>query len=132
MSLEIKIQYLRQRHTLVQLAGRLDGETSERLERTLMAHIADGRPDDAYTLDLEHLNYISSLGLRVVLKARKRIEAGGGQIFMANLQAPVAHVMEIANVLPSWSLFKDVEEADRYFDHQQEEARRKAELDGES
>lgn len=58
----------------VKLEGRLDTTTAPRLEA-----VVDGTADDVEALifDLAELEYVSSAGLRVFLKAQKRMSAHG-------------------------------------------------------
>ena len=62
------------------------------------------------------VSYISSRGLAVVITTIKKVRASGGKFAMAELQAPVRKVFEIAAALPEESVFASQEEADRYFD----------------
>ena len=67
-------------------------------------------------LDLGQLSYISSAGVRVILKARKTIAASRGAFLMLNLQPQIRKVFEIVNALPNTPIFESIEEADRYLD----------------
>lgn len=98
----------------VSLEGRLDNLTYERLEKTLKP-ILDNGPR-AMQFDMERLDYISSMGLRVMLQTLKKLNAMNGQLMLTRLQPPIKKVFEIANLLPEQSVFASVEEADRYFD----------------
>ena len=75
--------------------------------------------------DLERLDYISSMGLRVMLQAMQSLKATNGQLILMRLQAPVKRVFEIAHLLPKMSVFASVEEADRYFDAMQRKEQEK-------
>ena len=57
---------------IVRLSGRLDTTTAPELEQFL-----DGCGESALTLDFSDLSYISSAGLRVLLKTHKRLIRGG-------------------------------------------------------
>ena len=46
--------------------------------------------------DLGEVHYVSSAGLRVLLKAAKQAKAGGGAFAIASPQAPVREVLEIS------------------------------------
>lgn len=97
----------------VALAGRLDSETVQACSETL-SQILSG-PVRVLLFDLTSLSFISSMGLRLILNARKQMEAKGGTVVMTSLQPQIAKVFEIAQVLPNVSIFESVEEADRYF-----------------
>ena len=100
------------------IQGRLDGQTAAKCETTLRKHI---RPDTRYmTFDLSGLDYISSMGIRLLLIFRKVMESRGGKMLMTNVPPKIKKVIDIANVLPSWGIFESVAEADAYFDKMQE------------
>ena len=56
------------------LSGRLDTVTAPQLEAELEKILSDS---DALVLDMANLEYISSAGLRVILKAQKTINTKG-------------------------------------------------------
>lgn len=109
----------------VKLTGVLDTGTAQQLDDALVPVLAD--PDArAIRLELQELTYISSMGLGMIAKARKGIEAKGGVLAVIGAQAPVAKVFEIARMLPKEVVFASREEADAYF-----AAIQKKVLDGE-
>jgi anti-anti-sigma factor len=74
--------------------GRIDSATSRDLECAVTAAFDGG--DSAFVIDMAGVDYISSLGLGVLLKGAKRAQAGSGHIELCALQAPVRHVFEIS------------------------------------
>ena len=69
--------------------------------------------------DLEKLDYISSMGVRVIAKAKKSLKKSGGKVLLLNLQPQIRKVFEIIKALPSEQLFASVEEMDNYLDNMQ-------------
>lgn len=63
-----------QKRLTLALAGRLDTVTAPGLEQELNASLD---AIDSLTLDFSNLNYISSAGLRVLLKAQKLMKEKG-------------------------------------------------------
>ena len=57
------------------ISGRLDTTTAPELEKTL-DNVLDGTKELVF--DMTNLEYISSAGLRVILKAQKAMNAQGG------------------------------------------------------
>ena len=98
---------------LVVLQGRLDSATWSSCEERLQPLLAGGVR--GVTFDLGGLEFISSMGIRTILRVRKAVEAGNGKVVLANMQPPIAKVFEITAVLPKERIFASVEEADRYF-----------------
>lgn len=102
---------------VVAMTGKLDSAAAPVCETKLNEALA--LSPRVLMLDLALLEYISSLGLRTILKTRKAVEANGGSVVMANLQPQIAKVFEIASVLPKEAIFASIEEADQYLDAMQ-------------
>ena len=60
---------------MIPIEGFIDAEAAPELEERLDAVLKDA---DFLVLDLSNLDYISSAGLRVILKAQKTMSAKGG------------------------------------------------------
>lgn len=98
-------------------AGSLSSDTAPELENTLSDLIARG--PRLIVMDLEQLDYISSAGIRVLLKAKKELRENAGRLSFMNLQPPIKKVFEIINALPSLQVFASVQELDDYLDAMQ-------------
>ena len=72
--------------------------------------------------DLEKLDYISSMGVRVIAKTKKVLKKSGGKVLLLNLQPQIRKVFEIIKALPSEHIFESIEEMDRYIDNIQKKA----------
>jgi anti-anti-sigma factor len=102
---------------VVTLNGRLDGVTYADCEAKMAPILL---PETKTVMfDMSALDYISSMGLRVILKTRKIIEGNGGGVHTINMQPQIAKVFEIANLLRGMKLFASIKEADDYFDAMQ-------------
>lgn len=97
--------------------GSLDTNTYSILEKQVDEILE--RSADVIIFDLERLNYISSMGLRVILKANKAVKACSGTIHLMNLQPQIKKVFEIIQALPSLGVFASIEEMDQYLDTMQ-------------
>ena len=104
------------------LAGRLDSNTAGQLDATLSRVLASG-PIERLVLDLSGLEYLSSVGIRCFIRARKHIEPRGGHVAIVNPQPPVRKVLEIVKAIPAGGLFGSVEELDAYLDEMQRRVR---------
>ena len=121
MALDIKSHEKSPRVFEIQLAGNLDTQTHAQLE-SHVAMLLESKPR-ALAFDMAKLDYISSMGLRVVMQAMKSMKAAGGEIVLANLQPHVKKVFDIAKVMPPGSMFSSVKEADDYFDAMQKKVK---------
>ena len=72
--------------------------------------------------DMEYLDYISSAGISVILRARKGLKKQNGEVMMVNLQPQIKKVFEIIKALPSQGIFKNIQELDDYLDTMQKKA----------
>ena len=101
-------------------SGSLDTNTYQILE----ARVDDALRSSPRTIvfDMATLDYISSMGLRVILKTQKNLKQMGGSVVLTNLQPQIEKVFEIVNALPSLTIFKDTDEMDAYLDKMQKKA----------
>lgn len=74
--------------------GSLDSNTSTELETRIYAALGDGQRK--LILNLEDLDYISSAGIRVMLKTTKDLKSMEGNIVLCALQDYVREVFDIA------------------------------------
>lgn len=74
--------------SLVKLQGSVDSSNARQFEEELLAAIAG----QTMTLDAEELTYISSAGLRVLLKAKKALS---GELVMSNVTSEVFEILDM-------------------------------------
>jgi len=98
MPLQINIQKDQPDAATIGLTGELNSDTAAQCEKEIDALLTPAIK--TLILDLRHLKYISSIGLRLVLKAQKFLKKNGGQLVLRKMTAPVAKVFEIASMLP--------------------------------
>jgi anti-anti-sigma factor len=99
---------------VVFLDGSLDGNNYPIFEEELN-QIIDTSPT-LIALDLRHLDYISSAGIRVILKTIKELKKGDGKMVFMKLQPQIKKVFDIMNAIPSMKIFSSVQELDEYLD----------------
>ena len=112
MSLDIEIYKSENGRCQIELKGRLDTHTSQKLETSLASLDATELP--IQILDMQNLNYISSAGLRCIFKAKKVVVAAGGRLLLVNLQPQVKKVLDIIKALPTTAVFVSNAELDEY------------------
>jgi anti-sigma B factor antagonist len=74
---------------------------------------------DVLIFDMEFADYINSMGIRVLVKAKKAMKQRGGKIMFINLQPQIKKVFDILNALPSLKVFANIQELDSYLDAMQ-------------
>ena len=79
---------------IYRLKGRLDSNTSQGFEQKLFQAISEGAKN--MVVDFKDIDYISSAGLRVILKAFKALQREDGRIMLCSMQDYVKEVFEIA------------------------------------
>jgi len=80
--------------SIFEVSGRLDSNTSPALEKQLFDAIEKGSKN--VIVDFEGLDYISSAGLRVILKATKTLKGSDGIFVLCSLKDYVKEVFEIS------------------------------------
>ena len=73
--------------------GRIDTLTSPDLESALNPFLLE--ENTQITIDFKEVSYISSSGLRVIIKAAQKAKSVNGEIELINLNDSVAQVLEI-------------------------------------
>ena len=96
------------------IQGRLDAVTSPTLEAAVKTVL--GKAPKVVIFDLKGVDYLSSMGVRVIFQAQKSMRLADGKLLMVNLQPMVQKVLEIVNALPESGVFKDMAEMDAYLD----------------
>ena len=104
----------------VTLSGRLDSASYEQLDDALEPLLHAAKPAMVLVMDLAHLDYISSAGIRCILKARKAL-APTGKVLAVNPQAQIRKVLDMVQALPLGDIFNSTAEADAYIDALQQE-----------
>jgi len=112
MPLTVEISEKTKGVMVVALNGSLDTTTYQVLQEKLQGVLVPA--SKVLIFDLEKLQYISSMGISAVLKARKYMEEHQGSFVMVNLQPQIQTVFDIVNALPSTQIFKNLAEADAY------------------
>jgi anti-sigma B factor antagonist len=81
-------------YSIFKLNGRLDSNTATGFEQKLFECIENGT--QRLILDFQDLDYISSAGLRVILKATKNLKNSQGKLVLCAMQDYVKEVFEIS------------------------------------
>ena len=80
-------------------------------------------PPDVIIFDMEFADYISSAGIRVLLKTKKAMKAVNGRIVFMKLQPQIQKVFDILKAIPTLKVFANIRELDQYLDSMQKKVR---------
>ena len=114
MPLQVSVSKRQEGSYLITLEGRLDTNTYLDFEEAIRPVLASSTR--LLVLDLAKLDYISSMGIKSLVSARKVVRSRDGHMVLINLQPQIRKVFEIVAALPREAVFSSVEEADKYFD----------------
>lgn len=114
MSLKITVDDTQTGISKVALSGRLDTDTAPDLDERLETELA--RAPQRLVMDLGELHYISSAGIRTLLRARKMVTARNGHFLILNPQPQVKQVFRIVKAMPLQEIFTNAEDLDEYLD----------------
>lgn len=102
---------------ILSATGRLDTNTFPELESRVDGVLRE-KPH-TLVFDMERLDYISSMGVRVIAKAQKAMKEYNGRVVLLNLQPQIQKVFDIIKALPSQQVFSSMDELDDYLDRMQ-------------
>jgi len=83
--------------------GHLDTKTAKSAEDALDGALAAGQTKIA--IDFAKLEYISSVGLRVLLSTMKKLKKAGGKLHLAGMNPTVKEVFDISGFSNIFTIF---------------------------
>ena len=89
--------------------GRLDTNTAPEAEKLISDAIENG--ESKVVIDFSKTDYISSAGLRVILKTAKLLKPKKGSVVLCNANEQIEEVLEISGFLGMITLFESFDEA---------------------
>ena len=94
---------------LIQLTGRLDMEGTSQIDKQFVQHCAG---ENVFVLvDLSQVNYLSSIGIPMLIASAKAVANRGGRMAFLAPQANVRSVLDITGVSNAIRIYKDLETA---------------------
>jgi len=94
---------------IVTLNGRLDTLHFPAVDKELTSLIDNEQK--ALVLDCQNMDYVSSSGLRVLLKALKQMEAAKGRLTLCNLQPQISQIFKISGFDHLFEIYPGKQEA---------------------
>jgi anti-sigma B factor antagonist len=98
---------------ILALKGRLDSNTSGDFEKKLLGMVQQG--ETRLVLDFSELDYISSAGLRVLLKAVKELKRSDGRLCVCSVKDYIREIFSLSGFLSFLPTHATLEESLRTF-----------------
>lgn len=99
---------IRKGAAVVTVSGRVDSVTAGALDEQL-ARIA--KENSKMVLDMQGVTYLSSAGVRAIVRALQNAQKAGGGVFLANVSDSVERVLETVGMLHVLRSFRTVDDA---------------------
>ena len=93
--------------------GRVDSETAPELDTALMKLIT--ADCNKVILNLHGVEYLSSAGLRAMVKALKSAQGFGGDVRLASVSQPIEIILRTVGMMQMFKMFSTSEEAQAGF-----------------
>lgn len=93
--------------------GRLDSNTSDEFEKRLLGLVGSG--ETSLVIDFKDLDYISSAGLRVLLKAAKELKKKNGQIAFCAVKDYIREIFELSGFVSFFAIHPTLEDSLKTF-----------------
>ena len=97
-----------QQNRIIQPVGRIDANTSSSLETLLTSFANEGKD---MILDLSQCNYLSSAGIRILLKTKKMLQQSRNELYIVSPSVEVFQVFETAGLHKLFHFENNVEVA---------------------
>ena len=111
MSLKVTIEKKDTGVFMIKLLGPLDTETYPAFEDEVGKILVDSTK--AVILNMEGVNYISSMGIGSLFKLSNAVKKLKGSLLLINLQPQIKKVLDTVKAMPE-AMFTSIEEADNY------------------
>lgn len=106
---ELKVKSeVRRGAAVVTVSGRVDSVTAGTLDEQLskIAH-----ENNKMVLDMHGVTYLSSAGVRAIVRTLQSVQKAGGEVFLANVSDSVERVLETVGMLHLLRTFRAVDDA---------------------
>lgn len=95
--------------SVMTVRGRVDSETAPELDGALSKLLNDNR--NKIVLNLQGVDFLSSAGLRAMVKALKDAQKSGGDVRLASVSEPIEVILRTVGMMQMFRMFATSEEA---------------------
>jgi serine/threonine-protein kinase RsbW len=103
------VRALEQHTAVITPSGRLDSNSSSRLEKVLSAQLQQGHT--WLFVDMSAVEYIASSGLKVLVAAWRRARDNGGDVVLTGMQPRIIEIFEMVGFDMLFQVFPDLNSA---------------------
>lgn len=94
--------------SVIKVKGRVDSDTAPELDNALTKLLQE---NDKIVLNLEGVEYVSSAGLRAIVKAYQSAKKSGGNVHLASAPRSVEGILLTVGMMQMFKMFPTSEEA---------------------
>ena len=95
--------------SVMKIKGRIDSDTTPEFEHALLQLLNDKR--NKIILNLQGVEFLSSAGLRAMVKALKGAQSGGGDVRLVSVPEPIEGLLLTVGMNQMFKKFPTTEEA---------------------
>jgi len=95
--------------SLVTVQGRVDSDSAPELDSALSKLLTDNQ--NKIVLNLHGVDFLSSAGLRSLVKALKEAQKSGGDVRLAAVSQPIEVILRTVGMMQMFKMFSTSEEA---------------------
>ena len=99
----------RQSVSVMKINGRVDSESAPELDEALSKLL--GQQRNKIVLDLQNVEYMSSAGLRAMVKAFQGAKKAGGDLRLASVSQPVEVILRTVGMMQMLQMYPTEQEA---------------------
>ena len=93
---------------VIKVMGRVDSDTAPELDEALTKLLQD---DNKIVINLEGVEYLSSAGLRAIVKAYQNAKKSGGDVHLASASSTVEGILLTVGMMQMFKMYPTNEEA---------------------
>lgn len=98
---------------ILRINGRLDAVSSPLVEKRVFEAVSEGSSN--LVMDMSHVGYLSSAGMRMLLSTTKKLRAMSGKLAVCNVTTSVVDILKMSGFDHTLHIFKTEEEALKHF-----------------
>jgi anti-sigma B factor antagonist len=95
--------------SVMKVTGRVDSETAPELDNALSKLLNENK--NKIVLNLQGVDYLSSAGLRAMVKALKGAQKSGGDVHLASVSEPIEGILRTVGMMQMFKMYSTNEEA---------------------